>query len=148
MDEFINKLIIIVGVIGLLCIAFGLITTLLGFGYIGISSGSIAAGIQSQIGNVVAGSLFAKLTSLGMTGTLHMITRLGITLELIPCSKFIYQNFDRIRNWFQQIPIRFLNFWNTMINNFREAWRNSFNGVRLIYRNFIRIIRRFFGSGR
>ena len=36
-----------------------------GFGSSGIVSGSVAAGIQSWIGNVAGGSLFAKLQSLG-----------------------------------------------------------------------------------
>ena len=40
----------------------------LGFGTGGIVAGSIAAGIQAGIGNVAAGSLFASMTSLGMTG--------------------------------------------------------------------------------
>ena len=44
----------------------GWILGLLGFGVLGIVKGSIAAGIQSTIGLVTAGSLFALLTSLGM----------------------------------------------------------------------------------
>ena len=41
----------------------------IGFGSAGIAAGSIAAAIQSGIGNVAAGSAFATMTSLGMTGT-------------------------------------------------------------------------------
>ncbi len=41
----------------------------IGFGVQGVSAGSIAAYIQSILGNVKAGSLFAKLTSAGMTGS-------------------------------------------------------------------------------
>ena len=44
----------------------GFVLNLLGFGVKGIIKGSIAAGIQSWYGLVVAGSLFAKLTSAGM----------------------------------------------------------------------------------
>ena len=40
----------------------------IGFGSAGIAAGSIAAGIQSLIGNVAAGSFFATMTSFGMTG--------------------------------------------------------------------------------
>lgn len=40
----------------------------IGFGTAGIAAGSIAAGIQSAIGNIAAGSLFASMTSVGMTG--------------------------------------------------------------------------------
>ncbi len=44
----------------------GLILTILGFGALGIIKGSLAACIQSSMGYVAAGSLFATLTSLGM----------------------------------------------------------------------------------
>ena len=40
----------------------------LGFGTIGVTGGSIAAGVQSSLGAVTAGSWFATLTSAGMTG--------------------------------------------------------------------------------
>ena len=40
-----------------------------GFGTAGIVGGSVAAGIQSTIGNVAAGSLFATMQSLGATGS-------------------------------------------------------------------------------
>ena len=51
----------------------------LGFGTAGIVGGSIAAGIQS-IGNVAAGSLFATLTSLGMTGVFASTVAVGAIL--------------------------------------------------------------------
>ena len=38
----------------------------LGFGTAGVAAGSVAAGIQSGIGAVSAGSAFATATSLGM----------------------------------------------------------------------------------
>ena len=40
---------------------------LLGFGATGIMKGSIAAAIQSYLGSVSSGSLFAALTSAAMT---------------------------------------------------------------------------------
>ena len=40
---------------------------LLGFGATGIMKGSIAAAIQSYLGAVSSGSLFATLTSIAMT---------------------------------------------------------------------------------
>lgn len=52
----------------------------LGFGTAGIVGGSIAAGIQSIIGNVAAGSLFATLTSLGMTGVFASTVAVGAIL--------------------------------------------------------------------
>ena len=50
-----------------------LIVPLIGFSIGGIVGGSAAAAIQSGIGNVAAGSVFAGLQSLGATGTLHAI---------------------------------------------------------------------------
>ncbi len=44
--------------------------TAAGFTSSGIAAGSIAAGVQSVIGNVVAGSTFATLQSLGATGVI------------------------------------------------------------------------------
>ena len=41
----------------------------MGFGAAGIVGGSVAAGIQSSIGSVAAGSTFAAMQSLGATGT-------------------------------------------------------------------------------
>ena len=49
-------------------LSVGLIPIILGFGPVGIVAGSIAAGIQSGIGLVSAGSVFATMTSLGMSG--------------------------------------------------------------------------------
>ncbi|KAI6091718.1 hypothetical protein F4821DRAFT_254467 [Hypoxylon rubiginosum] len=42
--------------------------SLLGFGGVGITGGSMAAFIQNLIGNVIAGSPFAILQSAGMVG--------------------------------------------------------------------------------
>ena len=50
---------------------------LAGFGIIGIKASSIAAGIQAGIGNVVAGSWFAIMTSLGMTGVFATTAAVG-----------------------------------------------------------------------
>mmetsp|Transcript_12394 Transcript_12394/g.16273 ORF Transcript_12394/g.16273 Transcript_12394/m.16273 type:complete len:170 (+) Transcript_12394:69-578(+) len=52
----------------------GLALTLAGFGAGGIVSGSIAAGIQSGIGNVAAGSLFAAAQGAGATGAIASMT--------------------------------------------------------------------------
>lgn len=56
----------------------GMSATLIGFGAAGIVGGSIAAAIQSSIGNVAAGSLFATMQSLGATGTFTAMTTGGI----------------------------------------------------------------------
>ena len=53
---------------GGLAAAGGIGASLLGFTTAWIAAGSAAAAIQAGIGNVAAGSLFAGMTSLGMTG--------------------------------------------------------------------------------
>ena len=42
-----------------------------------IAAGSVAAGIQSSIGAVTAGSTFATMTSLGMTGIFSSLATVG-----------------------------------------------------------------------
>jgi hypothetical protein len=68
---------LIIGGIGLL--GSYAVPTLLGFGSTGIVAGSVAAGIQSTIGNVAAGSTFATLTSWGMSGTFALLGRIGLS---------------------------------------------------------------------
>ena len=68
---------------GSLAAASGIGASLLGFGTAGIAAGSIAAATQATIGNVAAGSLFATLTSWGMTGVFTTTaTTGGITAAL------------------------------------------------------------------
>ena len=55
---------------GSLVAASGLGATLFGFGAAGVAAGSLAAATQATVGNVAPGSIFALLTSWGMTGTL------------------------------------------------------------------------------
>ena len=61
------------GIVG----AAGLIPMAIGFGTAGIAAGSIAAGIQSSIGAVTAGSAFATMTSFGMTGVFSSLATVG-----------------------------------------------------------------------
>ena len=61
------------GIVG----AAGLIPMAIGFGTAGIAAGSIAAGIQSSIGAVSAGSTFATMTSFGMTGVFSSLATVG-----------------------------------------------------------------------
>ncbi len=56
--------------IGGIVVAVGAsIPIILGFGTAGVAAGSVAAGIQSTIGNVAAGSLFAITQSAAASGT-------------------------------------------------------------------------------
>ena len=58
----------------------GLVPIALGFGTAGVVAGSIAAATQSSIGAVAAGSTFATMTSLGMTGVFSTLAGVGSTL--------------------------------------------------------------------
>jgi hypothetical protein len=60
----------------------GLVLSIAGFGITGIVDGSIAASIQSALGNVGAGSLFAGLQSFGASGGF-------ITMALTGLSRFL-----------------------------------------------------------
>lgn len=66
-----------VAAVGAVVATGGLALTLAGFGTAGIVGGSVAAGVQSSIGNVAAGSLFAALQSAGATGTITAATSCG-----------------------------------------------------------------------
>ena len=59
-------------IIGISIAGIALIPAALGFGTAGIVGVSIAAGIQSCIGNVAAGSLFSFFQSLGMNRIFYM----------------------------------------------------------------------------
>jgi hypothetical protein len=64
-----NRISLFIGSVVTAVVSFGL--TAIGFTpVVGIAAGSIAAGIQSTIGNVAAGSGFAALQSLGASGVL------------------------------------------------------------------------------
>lgn len=58
-----------------LTVAAPLALPLIGFAKAGVVAGSIAAGIQSTIGNVAAGSVFAALQSVGATGAVGIATK-------------------------------------------------------------------------
>ena len=73
----IRKILIGVGIAGGITLLGGGLPILAGFTTIGIKAASIAAGIQSGIGNVVAGSWFAIMTSLGMTGVFATTATVG-----------------------------------------------------------------------
>jgi len=49
-------------------VALPVVASVIGFGGAGVVAGSIAAGAQASIGNVVAGSTFAALQSAGVLG--------------------------------------------------------------------------------
>ena len=77
MNNIVKKVTVGVAITGGTVAFISTVPILLGFGTGGIVAGSVAAGIQSLIGNVAAGSLFASLTSLGMTGTLATVAGVG-----------------------------------------------------------------------
>jgi hypothetical protein len=56
-----------------------------GFGSSGIVAGSLAAGTQSAIGNVIAGSLFATCQSIGMLGGWVGMLGTGVGVAIACC---------------------------------------------------------------
>lgn len=62
----------------LLSIISGSFLSLLGFTQLGIAYGSFAALIQSTIGYVISGSVFAFLQSIAATGYLFSLSFMGI----------------------------------------------------------------------
>ena len=62
------------------------VTYFAGFTSSGIAAGSAAAAIQSTIGNVAAGSLFATMTSIGMTSVLPLAASAGVLVGATVCT--------------------------------------------------------------
>ena len=79
------------GIIG----AAGVIPMAIGFGTAGIAAGSIAAGIQSSIGAVTAGSTFATMTSFGMTGVFSSLATIGSSIFAVGGFANFYNYFKR-----------------------------------------------------
>ena len=100
---FIIILIIIAAVIFLI----GLSCYLIGFRTMGIVDGSCAACCQSIIGNVVAGSCFAILTSLGMKGCFIAMIVIGIVaLAILGIYALINsQWFHDVIAWFKSLGV-------------------------------------------
>jgi len=89
-----KKVAIGAGIAGGVLLGVGLIPMALGFGVGGIAAGSVAAGIQSIIGNVAAGSLFAACTSLGMTGVFASSAAVGAILGAGGLAAYIKSRFS------------------------------------------------------
>ena len=73
---------IIGGIIGLVfatCVAPNALS-IFGFSTTGVVAGSMAATIQATIGNVVAGSLFSILQSIGAVGALSWVATTATTV--------------------------------------------------------------------
>jgi len=68
---------------GTLTTAIASVPILFGFGTAGIAAGSAAAAVQSSIGLVKAGSLFASLTSLGMKGIFAKVAVSGVSTTVL-----------------------------------------------------------------
>ena len=77
MSDNVDKAAIGTGVAGGIATTASSIITGLGFTSTGIAGSSAAAAIQSGIGNVAAGSLFATVQSLGATGVIASVGVLG-----------------------------------------------------------------------
>ena len=82
MMETIEIVITVIIAAGVVVSTLGVVLTLLGFAIYGIAPKSIASYIQALIRIVVAGSIFAGLTSLGMAGTLAVMAPVGAAVAV------------------------------------------------------------------
>jgi len=94
MDTFGKFLIGTGAIVATVCLA----PIAIGFGSTGVVGGSIAAGIQAGIGNVVAGSAFAFTQSFVMGGTATAIASVGAvtagTGVAISCGNFFLNKYN------------------------------------------------------
>ena len=75
------EVLVIIGlVVGGIIFLLGLCCCIFGFHPVGVAASSCAACCQSCIGNVVAGSCFAIMTSLGMRGCFVVMIILGLLI--------------------------------------------------------------------
>ena len=112
------SLIIIIGIIiAAIIFLIGLSCYIFGFRSVGVAAGSCAASCQSCIGNVVKGSCFAIMTSLGMRGCFVIMIVIGI----VALASFgIYSIITS--EWFQHI-----------INWFGDSFNDAYDWVKNIF---------------
>jgi len=70
-------------IVGIIFAAIFLAPIAIGFGSTGVRGGSIASGLQSGVGNVVAGSLFAIVQSFAMGGIFTKIAIIAVIVTVI-----------------------------------------------------------------
>ena len=98
--------IIIAIILGSFLLLLGLTCYFVGFRPIGIAANSFASCCQSFIGNVIKGSCFAILTSLGMRGcfiliiVLGVLILVGIGIYLLISSGWIQTAYNSTKNFF------------------------------------------------
>ena len=83
MPGIVDKIAIGTTVVNGMVATTGGIMTSLGFTSSGIAAGSIAAGIQSQLGSVAAGSAFSVAQSLGAKGVLVTMTSASVVIIIV-----------------------------------------------------------------
>lgn len=78
MPDKLDKTIIATSTASGVAVASSVALTGMGFTSSGIAAASTAAGMQAGIGNVIAGSLFATVQSLGATGVIATVGTTGV----------------------------------------------------------------------
>ena len=119
---------VIIGIIiAAIIFLIGLSCYLCGFKTIGVATGSCAACCQSIIGNVVAGSCFAILTSLGMKGCFYAMIVIGIVaLAIFGIYAFINsQLFHDVIAWFKSVGVSIEDAYDWVKNLFSKS-KNKF----------------------
>ena len=118
-----GNIIIIILVISVLILLTGLFCFILGFRVIGVAAYSCAACWQSSIGNVVRGSCFAIITSLGMKGCFIAMIIIGIIVLVIIGIDFMINSewFQNVIEWFQNVIEWFQNIFDCIIKWFSKT---------------------------
>ena len=88
---------IIAIIIGCIILLLGLSCWIFGFRTVGVAAESCAAYYQSTIGNVVKGSCFDLMTSLGMKGCFVLLIIIGMIILIIVGAYYTVQ-------WFKHVP--------------------------------------------
>ena len=91
-SSILNKSLKAVAITGGVVSGIAFIPILLGFGTAGIGAGTLAAGVQSGIGSVAAGSTFAFFQSLGMTSVFATTAAIGGSTSAVAAGGLLIEN--------------------------------------------------------
>ena len=126
-------IIIIIIIIAAIIFLFGLSCCIFGFRTVGVAAGSCAACCQSTIGNVVKGSCFAIMTSLGMRGCFVIMIIVGIVvLAYFGIYSIINSEWlQDVIDWFEKFGDSFKDAFDWVKNIFSKA-ENKFLSSHII----------------
>jgi len=132
-------ILLIIIVLGSFLLLFGICCIIFGFRTFGIAARSCASCCQSIIGNVVKGSCFAIMTSLGMRGCFILIIILGLLMLIFVCIYYVISSpwFTNFCDWIDD------DFWHSILD-FICNIGNFFHNLWTSISDFITDIGNFF----